>query len=60
VVLNKLELNGDDPRDEIARLETQIDELVARIESCRKFIVAGWIAAVGGSVGLIGIFTKST
>lgn len=42
-----------DHREEIGSLEEQIDELVARIESCRKFILAGKIAVVGGSVGLI-------
>jgi hypothetical protein len=35
------------------RLEAQIDELAARIESCRKFILAGWIAMVGGGAVLI-------
>jgi hypothetical protein len=44
--------NGD-LRDEIVRLETQIDELADAIESCRKFILVGKIAVVGGSVGLI-------
>jgi hypothetical protein len=42
----------DDPRDEIARLEAQIDDLAARIESCRKFILAGRIAVAGGGVVL--------
>jgi hypothetical protein len=50
--------NGD-LRDEIIRLEVQIDELTARIESCCKFILAGWIAAVGGSVGLIAILVDA-
>jgi cob(I)alamin adenosyltransferase len=34
-------MNDSDHRDEIVRLETQIDELAARIESCRKFILVG-------------------
>jgi hypothetical protein len=42
-----------DPRDEIVQLEAQIDELAARIESCRKFILAGRIAAACGAAVLI-------
>ena len=44
--------NGD-LRDEIVRLEELIDELAARIEGSRKFILAGWIAVAGGGVVLI-------
>lgn len=39
-----------DPRDEIVRLEAQIEELAARIESCRKFILAARIAVAASSV----------
>jgi hypothetical protein len=46
-------VNEGNPRDEIERLEAEIDELTARIESCRKFILAGWIAMVGGGAVLI-------
>jgi hypothetical protein len=46
-------MNGGNPRDEIVRLEVQIDELADRIESCRKFIRAGWIVVAGGGVVLI-------
>jgi hypothetical protein len=46
-------MNDSDHRDEIVRLEAQIDELAARIESCRKFILAGWIALIGGGAVLI-------
>src|SRR5260370_26354744 len=46
-------MNDGNCRDEIVRLEAQIDELAARIESCRKFILAGRIAVVGGSVVFI-------
>jgi hypothetical protein len=35
------------------RLEEQIDEFAARIESCRKFILAGRIAVAGGGVVLV-------
>jgi len=45
--------DDSDHRDEIVRLEAQIDELAARIESCRKFIVAGRIALAGGGVVLV-------
>src|SRR5262249_24785726 len=47
----------DDHHDEIARLEAQIDDLAARIESCRKFILAGQIAIAGGGIVLVGIMT---
>ena len=46
-------MNDSDHRDEIVRLEAQIDELAVRIENCRKFILAGQIAVVGGGVVLI-------
>jgi hypothetical protein len=46
-------MNDGDRRDEIVRLEAQIDELANRIESCRKFILAGRIAVAGGGVVLI-------
>ena len=46
-------MNDSDHGDEIVRLEAQIDELAARIESCRKFIVAGRIAVAGGGVVLV-------
>jgi hypothetical protein len=46
-------VNGDGQRGEIVRLEAQIDELAATIESCRKFILAGRIGVAGGGVILI-------
>jgi hypothetical protein len=46
-------MDDSEYRDEIVRLEAQIDELADRIESCRKFILAGWIAVMGGSAVLI-------
>jgi hypothetical protein len=46
-------MNDGDLRDEIVQLEARIDELAARIESCRKFILAGRIAIAGGGVLLI-------
>jgi hypothetical protein len=54
-----LPMNQDELRKEIVGLEAQIDELADTIESCRKFILAGWIAAVGGSIGLIAILVDA-
>ena len=50
-----------DPHGEIERLEAQIDELAARLESCRKFILVARIAVVAGGLLLaallLGILT---
>jgi sugar (pentulose or hexulose) kinase len=46
-------MNDRDYRDEIVRLEGLIDELAARIENCRKFILAGRILVIGGGVVLV-------
>jgi hypothetical protein len=43
-------MSDDDPRKQIERLEAQIDELSARLESCRKFILVGRIAIVVGGI----------
>jgi hypothetical protein len=43
-------MDDGDPHDEIARLEAHIEELAARIENCRKFILAARVAVAGGSV----------
>jgi hypothetical protein len=43
---------NDDPRDQVVRLEALIEQLKAKIESCRKFILASRIAAWGGGVVL--------
>ena len=48
-------MNDRHYRDEIVRLEEQIDELAARIESCRKFILAGRILLIGGGAVLVAI-----
>jgi hypothetical protein len=45
-------MDHGDVHDEIVRLEAHIEQLVERIESCRKFILAARIAAAGGGVGL--------
>ena len=39
-----------DPHDEIVRLEADIEELAAKIENCRKFILASRIAIAGGGI----------
>jgi len=46
-------MNNGDPHDAIVRLEAQIENLAARIESCRKFILAGRVAMAGGGIVLI-------
>ncbi|MGA7232846.1 MAG: hypothetical protein WBX95_18170 [Xanthobacteraceae bacterium] len=48
-------MNDNDHRDEIVRLEAQIDDLVARTESCRKFILSGRIAVTGGGVVVVSV-----
>ena len=45
-------LDNGDPHEEILRLEKHIEELAAKIESCRKFILASRIAVAG--CGLVG------
>jgi hypothetical protein len=44
-----------DPHDAVARLEDRIEELAAKIESCRKFILASRIAVAAGTLLLAGI-----
>jgi hypothetical protein len=41
-----------DPHEEIARLEEHIEALDARIESCRKFILASRVTSAGGCIAL--------
>jgi hypothetical protein len=44
-------MNNSNYRDEIVGLEALTEELTAKIENCRKFIVAGRIAVgIGGAV----------
>jgi hypothetical protein len=49
-------MEDDDPHDEIERLEAQIDELVAKLESCRKFILVSRIVIVAGAILLAALF----
>src|SRR5579863_1048143 len=44
-----------DPHDEIERLEAQIDVLGDKLESCRKFILAGRVAVAAGGAVLIAL-----
>ena len=47
--------NDGDPHDEIVRLEAQIEELAAKIENCRKFILASRIAMASGGIVIAAI-----
>jgi hypothetical protein len=49
-VANQETLGDSDPHEEIVRLEEHIEELAAKIESCRKFILASRIAVAGGGL----------
>ena len=51
-VANQENLDDGDPHEEIVRLEEHIEALAAKIESCRKFILASRIAVTGGGVVL--------
>jgi Flp pilus assembly protein TadB len=43
----------EDPRDEIARLEREIEALAETAERCRKMIRAARIAIMAGGVGVV-------
>jgi hypothetical protein len=43
-------VSDGDPHDEIERLEALIEKLDARIAGCRKFILAGQMAATVGAI----------
>lgn len=49
-------MTNEDPHDEIARIEGRIEELAARVENCRKFILAARIAMAGGGIVLVALF----
>jgi hypothetical protein len=44
------EIEYADPREEIALLERRVEELAAKIENCRKFIIASRVAVVLGGL----------
>ncbi|MFY9694027.1 MAG: hypothetical protein WA776_03795 [Xanthobacteraceae bacterium] len=44
-----------DPHGEIVRLEARIEALAEKLESCRKFNLAGRVAVAAGSVVLIAL-----
>jgi len=46
----------DDPHNEVVRLEARIEELAAKIENCRKFILASRIATWGGGIVLFAMY----
>ena len=48
-------LEDADPYEQIVRLEERIEELAAKAESCRKFILASRIAVGGGGLVLAAI-----
>jgi len=51
------EIAHADPHVEIERLEARIEELAAKLESCRKFVLAARLAiALGGVMLLAGVF----
>jgi hypothetical protein len=45
----------DDPHDEVVRLEERIEDLAAKIESCRKLILVSRIAVASGGLVLTGM-----
>ena len=51
---------GDvDPHDEVVRLEALIEELAAKVENCRKFILASRIATWGGGIVLFAMLVAA-
>jgi uncharacterized membrane protein len=50
-----IDMDQDDPREEISRLEARIEELAATIENCRKIIAAAKAAIVLGAALLIAV-----
>jgi hypothetical protein len=46
--------SDDGPREEIARLEAEIEEAAEAAERCRKFIAAGKLSIAVGAVWLLG------
>ena len=53
--MDALTAETGDPREEIARLEEHIEQLEAKLESCRKFAAASRFALTAGGVLLLGL-----
>ena len=49
-------MNDVSHRDEIVRLEAEIDNLAATIESCRKFMLVARVAVLGGAAVLVALW----
>jgi hypothetical protein len=50
-----VDTSDTDPHDAIERLEAQIEEINSRLAGCRKFILVGRIAVLGGAILLVAI-----
>jgi hypothetical protein len=45
--------DSDDPHDEIARLETQIEALAETVENCRKIMLGAKVAIAAGAILIV-------
>jgi hypothetical protein len=54
-VADQKDLESADPHEEVVHLEEHVEELAAKIESCRKFILAARIVVAGGGAVLAAI-----
>jgi hypothetical protein len=50
-------MDDADPREEIVRLEEHIEQLAARIENCRKLILASRTAIALGAIVLLAVLS---
>jgi hypothetical protein len=49
------EIEDGDPRDQIARLESRLEELAEALARCRKIKLISQIAIAGGSIWLLAV-----
>jgi hypothetical protein len=49
----QIHLEHGDPREQIARLETRIDDLAEVVERCRKIILASKVAVACGGIWML-------
>jgi hypothetical protein len=49
------EIEGGDPRDQIARLESRLEELAEALARCRKIKLISQIAIAGGGIWLLAV-----